>query len=225
MRFIDKPQISLNPKKSRKPLQDEFSSLLLSNQKEILKRGMTWTEQKLKGTTFKVQSIAIANPLYIDFIHQWNHEEDGRTNRQSCVQYKLAVRILAILASLPHHSVPSVHWSTLTQCGHPAMWRLQCPTVSLLPQGQDTSVPRAHLYRALVSQGHTSRIPAQPPQVSIPPSAPLCTRGLISRFGGGGGWKVGALPGTAVLEEHQKEFNYKAGITLDEGLTQHFSPW
>ena len=33
---------------------------------------MTWTEQKTKGTTFKVQSITIANPLYIDFIHQWD---------------------------------------------------------------------------------------------------------------------------------------------------------
>ena len=64
------------------------------------------------------------------------------------------------------------------------MWRLQCPTVSLLPWGRDTSVPRAHLYRALVTLGHTSRVPAPPPQVSIPPSAPLCVRGLISSFGG-----------------------------------------
>ena len=54
--------------KSCKPLQDEFPSLFLSNQNEILKRCMTWTEQKLKGTTFKVQSIAIANPLFIDLI-------------------------------------------------------------------------------------------------------------------------------------------------------------
>ena len=36
---------------------------LLSNHKEILKRGMTLTEQKQKGTTFKVQSIAISNQL------------------------------------------------------------------------------------------------------------------------------------------------------------------
>ena len=57
--------------KTRKRLQDEFLSLLLSNQTEILKRGMTWTEQKTKGTTFKVQYVAIANPLYIDLIHQW----------------------------------------------------------------------------------------------------------------------------------------------------------
>ena len=57
--------------KIRKPLQAKFSSLCLSNQKEILKRGITWTEQKPKGTTFKVQSIAISNPLYIDLIHQW----------------------------------------------------------------------------------------------------------------------------------------------------------
>ena len=49
-------------KKSRKPLPDEFLSLLLSNQNKILKRGMTWTEHKQKGTTFKVQSLAIANP-------------------------------------------------------------------------------------------------------------------------------------------------------------------
>ena len=40
------------------------------NQMEILIRGMTWTEQKPKGTTFKVQSIAIGNPLNIDLIHQ-----------------------------------------------------------------------------------------------------------------------------------------------------------
>ena len=31
---------------------------------------MTRTKQKPKGTIFKVQSIAIANPLYIDLIHQ-----------------------------------------------------------------------------------------------------------------------------------------------------------
>ena len=56
--------------KKCKPLQDEFSSLLLSNQNKILKRGMTWTEQKPNGTTFEVQSVAIANQLYIDLIHQ-----------------------------------------------------------------------------------------------------------------------------------------------------------
>ena len=32
---------------------------------------MTWTEQKPKGTPFKVQSIAIANPFDIDLIHQF----------------------------------------------------------------------------------------------------------------------------------------------------------
>ena len=46
--------------KGRKPLQAECLSLPLSNQKEILK----------KGTTFKVQFIAIANPSYIDLVHQ-----------------------------------------------------------------------------------------------------------------------------------------------------------
>ena len=51
-------------------LQANFSSLLLSNQKEIMKKGLSWTEQKPSGTPFKVQSIAIANPLYIDFKHQ-----------------------------------------------------------------------------------------------------------------------------------------------------------
>ena len=55
--------------KSRNPLQDVFLSLLLSNQNEILKRGISWTEQKSKGKTFKVQSIAIANPC-IELIHQ-----------------------------------------------------------------------------------------------------------------------------------------------------------
>ena len=38
---------------------------------------MTWTEQKSKGTPFKVQSVAIANTLYIDLIHQWPGEEEG----------------------------------------------------------------------------------------------------------------------------------------------------
>ena len=57
--------------KRRKPLQAGFLSLLQSKQKEILKRGMTSTEPKPKSTTFKVQLIAIANPLYIDLIHQW----------------------------------------------------------------------------------------------------------------------------------------------------------
>ena len=31
---------------------------------------MTWTKQRQKGTTFKVQLVAIANPLYIDMIQQ-----------------------------------------------------------------------------------------------------------------------------------------------------------
>ena len=56
--------------KGRKPLQDKFLSLLLRNEKEILRRGMTLTEQKPKGTTFKDQSISLANSLYIDLIHQ-----------------------------------------------------------------------------------------------------------------------------------------------------------
>ena len=38
---------------------------------------MTWTEQKSKGTTFKVQSVAIASQLYIDLTHQWPVEEEG----------------------------------------------------------------------------------------------------------------------------------------------------
>ena len=72
MRYIEKPQTCQNPPpKSRKLLQAKFLSLLPSNQKEILKKGMSWTKQKPKGPTFKVQSIAIANPLYIHFIHQW----------------------------------------------------------------------------------------------------------------------------------------------------------
>ena len=58
------------PQKGCKLLQNKFVSLLFSNQKEILKRGITLTEQKPKGTTFKVQSIDIANPLYIDLTHQ-----------------------------------------------------------------------------------------------------------------------------------------------------------
>ena len=38
--------------KGRKPLKAKYLSLLLSNLTEILKRGMTKTEQKPKGTTF-----------------------------------------------------------------------------------------------------------------------------------------------------------------------------
>ena len=49
---------------------DELMSLLLCNQREILKSGMTRTEKEPKSTTFKVQSIAIAKPFYIDLIHQ-----------------------------------------------------------------------------------------------------------------------------------------------------------
>ena len=70
MRYIELPHVCLNPKKVSSPCKPIFLSLLLSNQKEIMKRGMTWTEQKTKGTTFKVQSLAIANPWYIDLIHQ-----------------------------------------------------------------------------------------------------------------------------------------------------------
>ena len=49
--------------KSRKPLQDEVLSLLLINQNKILKRGMTWTEQKPKVTTFKMQPIAYSKSI------------------------------------------------------------------------------------------------------------------------------------------------------------------
>ena len=52
----------------RKLLQDKLLSLLLSNQKKILKRGMTWIEQKPKGTAFKLQSIAIANQYFRFFV-------------------------------------------------------------------------------------------------------------------------------------------------------------
>ena len=51
-------------------MQDKLLSNLLSIKKDILKRGLTWTKQKPKVTTFKRQSIAVANPLYIDLIHQ-----------------------------------------------------------------------------------------------------------------------------------------------------------
>ena len=51
MRYIDEPQIYLNPKKVSKSLQVALKCLLLSNQKDILKRGMTLTIQKPKGTT------------------------------------------------------------------------------------------------------------------------------------------------------------------------------
>ena len=46
--------------------------LLLINQKEILKRGTTWTVQKTNNTTFKVEQLN-PNPLYIDLIHQCPH--------------------------------------------------------------------------------------------------------------------------------------------------------
>ena len=51
MRYIDEPQIYLNPKKVSKSLQVALKCLLLSNQKDIPKRGMTLTIQKPKGTT------------------------------------------------------------------------------------------------------------------------------------------------------------------------------
>ena len=41
MRFVDYAQIYLNPQKVRNCLQPAPKSLLLSNQKKILKRGMT----------------------------------------------------------------------------------------------------------------------------------------------------------------------------------------
>ena len=66
--------------KGHKPLQDKFLSLLLSNKKEIWKRDMTLTEQKQKGTTFRVLSKAIANKLYIDMIHQCISRCTGHVN-------------------------------------------------------------------------------------------------------------------------------------------------
>ena len=68
--------------KKCKPLQDKFLPLPLSIKNEILKRGMTWKKQKQKGTTFKVQSIAVANPLYIDLIHQWSYCQSKTAARQ-----------------------------------------------------------------------------------------------------------------------------------------------
>ena len=63
-------RVASNMPKSQKTLQDKFPSLLLSNQKEILKWGITWTQPKLKGTAFRVRSIFKANALYIDLIQQ-----------------------------------------------------------------------------------------------------------------------------------------------------------
>ena len=48
-----------------------FVTSSISNQKEMMKRGMTWAKQKPKGTTCKGQFIATANPIYIDLMHQW----------------------------------------------------------------------------------------------------------------------------------------------------------
>ena len=78
--------------KNRKPLRDKFSSFLLSNQKEIVKRGMTCTEQKLKGTHFKVQSIAIANPIYFD-------TSDGTPHN------------ICVAACLVENGMRTVHWN------------------------------------------------------------------------------------------------------------------
>ena len=57
--------------KIRKPLKTNYPTLWWSNQKEILKRSMTWTEQKLKDTPFKVQSIAIR----IHYIMTWYNSD------------------------------------------------------------------------------------------------------------------------------------------------------
>ena len=37
---------------------------------------------KPKGTTFKVQSIGIANPLYIDLIHQWRAQTNKGNDKK-----------------------------------------------------------------------------------------------------------------------------------------------
>ena len=72
MRYINKPQICKNPTKiTANCCKPNVCHNIQNNQKEFLKRGMAWTKEKPKGTTFKVQSIAIATPLYIDLIHQW----------------------------------------------------------------------------------------------------------------------------------------------------------
>ena len=60
MRYIDEPQIYLNTKNVSKSLQIATKWLLLSNQKKILKRGMTYTIQKPKGTTFKVEPLSFS---------------------------------------------------------------------------------------------------------------------------------------------------------------------
>ena len=63
-----------SPKKRGNSLQAKIVSLLLRNQKETLKTATTWTESKPKGTTLKVQSIAIANSLYFDLIYKCYEE-------------------------------------------------------------------------------------------------------------------------------------------------------
>ena len=55
MRYIEWPDIYLNPKKISNSLQLAPKYLLLSNQKTILKRGMAFTKKKPKDTTLKVQ--------------------------------------------------------------------------------------------------------------------------------------------------------------------------
>ena len=97
----------LKSPKSHKLLQSNFLSLLLSNQKEILKKGISWTEEKQKGTTFKVQSIAIANPLYTDLIHQYQADWLGPLLSRDGKVYKRANNVYVNVFLAGEKSVPN----------------------------------------------------------------------------------------------------------------------
>ena len=63
---------------------------------------MTCTEQKPKGTTFKVQSFTLASPIYIDLIHQW----------YMYVPFQCQLFQGLSLALRSHDQFETPHWST-----------------------------------------------------------------------------------------------------------------
>ena len=87
MRYLDYPQIYLNPKKTSKALQDDFLSLLLSNQNSILERGMVLSKQKRKGITYQVRynewlrtSFTVSRP---SFSIPWKSEGEKKLETTS----------------------------------------------------------------------------------------------------------------------------------------------
>ena len=77
---------------------------------------MTWAEQKPKGITFKVHSLAIENPLYMDLIHQCSC--NGCHMRQCLNELQKEYCVKRKHITLDWQWVTLISWCQMNRLGH-----------------------------------------------------------------------------------------------------------